>query len=189
MLQKWRQRLRRSFSIPCREARYSAHVQRLRRIPQRVSHVPKEVQHRRLWQSHSRIRHMKEDFYNYDESGFRIGIGDGEWIITFNPRMPACTPNQRVRDLVTCGGTISADEDKLPPIIILPAIQIMQNWISDDLLDDYLLAASDSGYSNDEYLLPFQMCQRLNEVFGAFGQVVFNLAPDDPFTAWSFGTR
>jgi hypothetical protein len=36
---------------------------------------------------------MKEDFYNYDESGFRIGIGDGEWIISLNPRMPAYTPN------------------------------------------------------------------------------------------------
>ena len=90
--------------------------------------------------------------------------------------------------MVICSETISADEDKPPPIIILPAIQIMQNWISDDIPDDYLLAASDSGYSNDEYLLSFQIYRRLNEIFGAFGQVVFNLAPDDPFTAWSFGT-
>ena len=67
--------------------------------------------------------------------------------------MPAYIPNQQVRDLVTCGETISADGDKLPPIIILPAIQIMQNWISDDFSDDYLLAVSDTGYSNDEIYL------------------------------------
>ena len=55
-----------------------------------------------------------------------------------------------MRDLVTCGETINADENKLPPIIILPAIQIMENWISDDLPDNYLFAISDSGYSNDK---------------------------------------
>lgn len=52
---------------------------------------------------------VNRDFYNFDETGYRIGIARGEWIIIRNPKRRAYFASPQKRELVTCVETISAD--------------------------------------------------------------------------------
>jgi hypothetical protein len=70
-----------------------------------------------------------------------------------------------------------------------------ETFLANDNEDlDVFTRASVESYSaqdntGNEPLFDFQMDQHFNEVFGAFGQVMFNLVPDDRYTAWSWGQR
>jgi hypothetical protein len=94
------------------------------------------------------------DRYNMDETGFRIGIGGKQKVITRNARRRAFAQSSTTRDYVTVVECVSADKKVLPPFIILPGKNIMEAWvINTDMPEDYSLAVSDSGYSNDELCL------------------------------------
>jgi len=62
------------------------------------------------------------DQYNFDETGFRIGIGRDQWIITRDPTRQAYLGSSRNRELVTVCETISADGHVLPPMIIISGV-------------------------------------------------------------------
>jgi hypothetical protein len=89
------------------------------------------------------------DIYNFDETGFRIGIGKDQWIITRDPDRQAYLGSSTNRELVTVCETISADGDALPPMIILSGILHQEKWYT-KLPDNYLVGVSETGYSNDE---------------------------------------
>jgi len=90
------------------------------------------------------------DQYNFDETGFRIGIGHDQWIITRDPNRQAYLGSSTSRELTTVCETISADGHVLPPMIIVPGIIHQEYWYTEtDLPDDYLIGVSDTGYSND----------------------------------------
>jgi len=91
------------------------------------------------------------DTYNFDESGFRIGIGRDQWIITRDPNRQAYLGSSTNRELITVGETISGDGCVLPPMIIVPgAIHEQQWYTTTSIPDDYLVGLSETGYSNDE---------------------------------------
>ncbi len=91
-----------------------------------------------------------EDCYTMDETSFRIGIGGRQKVVTRTARRRAFAPSSTNRDYVTVVQCVSAGKKTLPPFVILPGKNIMEAWvINTDMLDDYSLAVSDSGYSND----------------------------------------
>jgi DDE superfamily endonuclease len=118
------------------------------------------------------------DFYNFDETGFRIGIARGEWIITRHPKRRAYIASPQERELVTCVETISADGYDIPPMIIIAAKLHMESWYKNELPDDVLLAVSETGYSNDE--LSLQWIQHFNKfttpraAAGAYRLLIFD---------------
>ena len=88
------------------------------------------------------------DIWNCDETGFRIGVGRGQWIVTreFN-RQTFYTVSDN-RETVTIMEAISGGGLVIPPMIIVAATRFMARWF-DDLPDGYCLAYSDEGYIND----------------------------------------
>ncbi|EKG09398.1 DDE superfamily endonuclease CENP-B-like protein [Macrophomina phaseolina MS6] len=84
------------------------------------------------------------DIWNYDETGFRVGIGDSQWIITLQPDRKAILLSDSCRELVTCCECISADGG-----VILPGSNIYTAWTENDLPANTLLVNSDTGYTDD----------------------------------------
>jgi len=97
---------------------------------------------------------LEGDRYNFDETGFRIGIGRNQWIVTMDPDRQAYLGSTTNRELVTSCEAISGDGYALPPMLILPGTLHLQDWTTKTNLDDnVLLAVSDTGYSNDRLAL------------------------------------
>ena len=93
------------------------------------------------------------DCYNFDETGFRIGIGKDQWVVTREPTRPLYLPSSSNRELVTVCETVSSDGEVLPPMIIIPGQNIMEDWFETGLAGNVLVGVSDTGYSNDELSL------------------------------------
>jgi len=112
---------------------------------------------------------VKEDLYNFDETGFRIGVGRDQWILTLDPERQSYLPSTTNRELITCCEVISGNRHVLPPMVILPGVLHLEDWTTKtELEDDVLLAVSESGYSNDllclEWLKHFERFSALRQV-------------------------
>ena len=87
--------------------------------------------------------------YNFDETGFRIGIGRNQWIITRDPSRQAYLPTLTNRELVTVCEAISGDGAVLPPMIIVPGVIHQQSWYTaTSIPGNYLIGTSETGYTN-----------------------------------------
>jgi len=92
--------------------------------------------------------------YNFDETGFRIGIGHDQWVVTRDAKRPLTQASSSNRELVTVIETISGDGGVLPPMIIVPGALHMEDWYTRTAVpDNFLIGLSDSGYSNDRFAL------------------------------------
>ena len=90
------------------------------------------------------------DIYNFDETGFRIGIGKDQWIITLDPDRQCYLASSSNRQLVTSCEVISGDGYVLPPMLILPGAIHLEDWVTKTGLDDdVFIGISESGYTND----------------------------------------
>ena len=93
---------------------------------------------------------VPEDCYNMDETGFRIGIGKDQWAITKDLKRPMYLLSASNRDLITAVECINAAGNVIAPKLILPGVLHQQAWFKNtNLDDDYLLATSSTGYTND----------------------------------------
>ena len=62
---------------------------------------------------------IQGDAYNIDETGFRIGVGGSQWIITIDYQKAYLSPLESNRDYITSVETISANGEVLPPLLII----------------------------------------------------------------------
>lgn len=56
-----------------------------------------------------------EDLYDFDETGFHIGVGKDQWIITRDPRRKIVAGNRTNREYVTVVEAVSTDGFSTPP--------------------------------------------------------------------------
>ena len=97
---------------------------------------------------------LVSDRYNFDQTGFRIGVGRNQWIVTVDPDRQAYLGSSTNRELVTSCKVISSDGYALPPMLILPGTLYLEDWTTKtNLADNVLLAVSDTGYSNNHFAL------------------------------------
>ena len=90
------------------------------------------------------------DQYDFDETGFRIGVGRDQWIITREPSRPCFLGSTTNKKLVSVCETITSDGAVRPPMIIVPGFIHQEAWYTTTSIpDDYLLGTSWSGYNND----------------------------------------
>jgi hypothetical protein len=103
----------------------------------------------------------KEDIWNMDETGLRVGVGRGQWVV-----IPAGEEQGRFKNLIGSHGDtehvsvvecISADGTVIAPLIIIKGAIIQARWFADLRDGDILIGVSESGYSND--ILSFQWLQ------------------------------
>ncbi|KAJ5543879.1 hypothetical protein N7494_005158 [Penicillium frequentans] len=101
---------------------------------------------------------QREDLYNFDESGFQMGIGKDQWIVTREPRRKIVSGTDTNREYVTVVEAVSADGYAIPPLIILTAKRLSHQWF--DFIEDEHIAVTDSGYINDA--LAYQWIQHFD---------------------------
>lgn len=92
------------------------------------------------------------DIWNFDETGFRIGIGKDQWVITFEPRRRVYLPTPDDRTTLTMTECVNAEGNAITPMIIIEGVAFLERYFV-DLPDNYLVAYSTSGYTNDELSL------------------------------------
>jgi hypothetical protein len=89
------------------------------------------------------------DIYNFDETGFLIGVGRDQWIFTREPRRKIISGSCTNREYITVVEAVSADGFVIPPLIILSGKTILFWWFR-LLEDDEQVAVTDTGYINGQ---------------------------------------
>uniref|UniRef100_A0A093XPI5 Pogo transposable element with ZNF domain n=1 Tax=Talaromyces marneffei PM1 TaxID=1077442 RepID=A0A093XPI5_TALMA len=89
------------------------------------------------------------NIWNFDESGFQIGQGGDEEVITRYPDALREIPSSSSRELVSTIEGISATGNKIPPMLIFTGKAILESWFKYLKEEDWLITISDKGYSND----------------------------------------
>ncbi|EDN06269.1 predicted protein [Histoplasma mississippiense (nom. inval.)] len=103
------------------------------------------------------------DIYNFDEIGFQEGQGCREWVITAFKDLNSVITSSYSQGLITVIECISADGEVLNPFIIMKIKTHFKDWYTQsNLLGGYMIAMSDTGYTNDE--IGFAWIQHFNKV-------------------------
>jgi Tc5 transposase DNA-binding domain/DDE superfamily endonuclease len=93
---------------------------------------------------------LDEDIHNMDETGFRIGCGRAHMVITRSGNQKQYLQDPDNRDYLTLIESISAAGISHAPMVILKSATIIERWVADSLPGNYILANSESGYTNDK---------------------------------------
>ncbi len=90
----------------------------------------------------------KDDTWNFDETGYRMGIARSDWIVT-DPNRRIYSKDPDNRESLTGIECISGGGKDIPPMLIMTGVQLLAPHFNNDLGDDVLITTSDTGYSND----------------------------------------
>ena len=93
---------------------------------------------------------VTDDIWNMDETGFQIGVGKDQMVVTKRRRAHYFSlPTNR--ESATAVEAISATGRVIPVFLILSGVMHMSNWYRLKELDkDTVIGTSPTGYSNDE---------------------------------------
>ena len=94
-----------------------------------------------------------DDTWNMDETGFRIGVGKSQWVVSIHKLKKLVMTDADNRDYVTSTECINATGRVIPPLITLQGKVTLDKWADNDLDGQALLSTSDTGYSNDKLAL------------------------------------
>nr|POF13587.1 hypothetical protein CFP56_02610 [Quercus suber] len=104
------------------------------------------------------------EIYNFDETGFQIGIGGTKWILSMDTKRRAWSPSETNRKHVTVVEAVNAARGVIPPMFIASGLIIQERWFEGLTEGDSLLGVIDSGYINDqlalEWIKHFERCTR-----------------------------
>lgn len=89
------------------------------------------------------------NIYNFDETGFALGQGESQKVVTKNPHRSRIESHEYCENL-TAIECISADGWAMTPFFIAKGEHHLERWYEASTLpDDYRIALSPSGYSSD----------------------------------------
>ncbi|KAF1993088.1 DDE-domain-containing protein, partial [Amniculicola lignicola CBS 123094] len=136
-----------------RHLKYARVKAKLMEIQQKLA---QELEALRSWFNHlesfiNKHRIQPRDTYNMDETSCQIGVTSNQYVYTQRGQQ-VFIPNANNHELVTLVECISTNGASITPIVIVKAQSVMEHWIS-DLLDNYLISVSDSGYTNNSLTL------------------------------------
>lgn len=117
------------------------------------------------------------DIYNFDETGFQIGVVDGEKVIVPKDCQAVYTADPDNRELVTAVCTLNPTGKRVPPVIIFKGAYHLRKHFDNDMDGDILFARSESGFANDrlglKYLEHFNKFTEKN-CKGAYRMLIFD---------------
>jgi hypothetical protein len=118
-----------------------------------------------------------EDIYNFDETGFQIGITSGEKVIVPKDTITAYSADPDNRELITSVETIGYSGRKVPPMIIFAGAYHLQRYFTNDMDKNTLFARSETGFSNDKlgvkYLEHFNRFTK-DQCVGKYRMLIFD---------------
>ena len=92
-----------------------------------------------------------EDLWNMDESGFQVGMGKHQRVVTRDASKPLYSGSSTNCELITMIESIRAGGKTIPLMVVLKGKQLQECWFDcTSIDDDTVVAVSDSGFSNDE---------------------------------------
>jgi hypothetical protein len=97
---------------------------------------------------------LDEDIYNFDETGFQMGVISTAKVITGaerSNRPVSVQPGNR--EWVTAIDCICADGQSLPPVIIFEGKVHQSTWYSETLPQDWVIGVSENGWTDNELSL------------------------------------
>ena len=137
-----------------RHPEYHVRKQSVQEVDRKKAQDPDTI----LWWLHEFKRICDEygiqqcDIYNFDESGFLIGVGKNQKVVTRSvdrQTQPSLGSNTN-RETVTVVEVISGDGRVLPPMVIVSGVLHQEQWSTTmNIEGDMLIAVSDTSYSND----------------------------------------
>ena len=135
---------------------YHIRKQKTLEVNRKTAHDPELLQE--WFDQFKKIKEEKgildSDTYNFHETGFRIGIGRDQWVVTLESERPLSLASSSTRELVTLIETVSGDGLVLPPMLIAAGKLHMTDWYTKtNIPDTYLMGVSDTGYSNEKLAL------------------------------------
>jgi hypothetical protein len=135
------------------QRRPELHIKRQRRLEmdRLLSHDHYDIKdwYDGYWRLRQQHGILDADVWNMDETGFRIGIGKDQWIITYHPKKRHFLASPDDRTSLTMVECVSGAAQVIPPLIILEGSAFLERYFT-DLPDEYLVAMSETGYNNDE---------------------------------------
>jgi hypothetical protein len=93
---------------------------------------------------------LDADIYNFDETGFQIGVISTAKVITGaerSNRPVSVQPGNR--EWVTAIDCICADGQSLPPVIIFEGKMHQSTWYNTELPEDWVIGVSDNGWTDN----------------------------------------
>ena len=90
-----------------------------------------------------------EDIWNFDKTGYRIGIARGDWIIAIDPTRTVyskCPNNRELLSVIEC---INSGGRDIPPFLILTGTNILALWFVNDLHSNIAVTTSEIGFNNN----------------------------------------
>ncbi|KAK7178185.1 transposase [Paraphaeosphaeria sporulosa] len=74
------------------------------------------------------------DTYKMDETGFRIGVGGSQWIVTMEVNRPQVSASDTSRDYITSIKAISSDGDVFDPMLSVQGVNHLHQWYTNTVL-------------------------------------------------------
>jgi hypothetical protein len=91
-----------------------------------------------------------KNIYNFDETGFQLGQGKTQKVVTTRLIQAARgNPTREMGDLVTVVECIAADGFTMTPYFIFKGTVHLERWYDFDIPGEYHIAVSPKGYSTD----------------------------------------
>ncbi|EED11888.1 conserved hypothetical protein [Talaromyces stipitatus ATCC 10500] len=115
----------------------------------------------RLETAIERYKITPSNIWNFDESGFQIGQGGDEEVVTRYPDALRHVPSSSSRELVSTIEGISAVGNTIPPLLIFTGKVILESWFQYLKEDEWKVTISETGFSNDE--IAYDWLKHFNE--------------------------
>jgi hypothetical protein len=119
-----------------------------------------------------------EDIYNFDETGFQIGVTSGENVLVPVDTIVAYATDPDNRELITSVETVNPAGKRVPPMVIFSGAYHLRRSFKNKIAGDTLFARSATGYSNDKlglkYLQHFNQYSELQTKEGNYRMLIFD---------------
>ena len=97
-----------------------------------------------------------QDIYNFDETGFSVGMGGAQRVVTRWSNQTVFHESSSKKEHITSVETIAGDGFALPPFVILSAkTHIHKFYFEGGFDDETAVGMSESGYMNEELAMPY----------------------------------
>ena len=92
-----------------------------------------------------------KNVYNFDESGFQLGQGKPQRVVTKHKRSTKSIPTGGIGETVTGVECVAADGWVMPPFILFQGSYHLENWYREqpDLPGNFIIATSSTGWNNE----------------------------------------
>jgi hypothetical protein len=120
---------------------------------------------------------LDEDIYNFDETGFQIGVTSSEQVIVPKDYIVVYTADPDNKELITSVETVNWAGKKVPPMIIFTGAYHLRKHFDNNIDGDILFTRSSTGYSNDllslKYLGHFNRFSQASTI-GRYRMLIFD---------------